>query len=495
MLHLQGTRRLLCDGIGRRDFLVLGGLSALGVTLANTLGPRLGAAAVPRPSAGKARACILLFPYGSPPQHETFDPKPDAPVEVRGEMGHIATALPGVRIGDGLPRIARVLDRITIVRSVTHPYPVHGVAYAITGMPTYSPELETRARDSRHWPFLGSAVDYLDEQRSGGRSPTVPRNIALPWMLNSKTDNLVNAGPFAAFLGQAHDPVWTDFDGLGLRVAPKYTSDQQREFHDPFAATSATGRFRVASGDSDIAVENINLRRSLLSQFDSAQRHLGRLLDAGAFDRQQQMAFSLLTSGTLRRALDLGREPMAVREAYGMTLFGQACLVARRLVEAGCRFVTVFWDGYGQFASCAWDTHANHFLRLRDYLLPGFDLAYPALILDLEQRGLLDETLVLWLSEHGRTPQIDSKPRGAGRHHWSRAYSVALAGGGVPRGKVVGATDRIGGDVKDAPISPKDILATALHLLGHNAEAVVHDRQGRPMPVAGDGRLRPELLA
>jgi hypothetical protein len=491
MLRIQGTRRLLCDGFGRRDFLTIGGLSALGLTLADTFA----SPAASRAGSGKARACILLFPYGSPPQHETFDPKPDAPPEVRGEMGTIATSLPGVRVSDGLPRIARILDRLTVVRSVTHPFPVHGVAYAITGMPTYTPELETRARDSRHWPFLGSAVDYLDERRAGGRLPVVPRNVALPWMLNSKTNNLVNAGPFAAFLGQAHDPVWTDFDGPGLRLAPKYFPTQSRAFLDPYAATSAEGRFRVAAGEGDVAVENINLRRSLLSQFDAARRRLGPGLEAGAFDRQQQMAFSLLTSGTLRRALDLGREPLAVRENYGMTLFGQACLVARRLVEAGCRFVTVFWDGFGEFASCAWDTHANHFPRLREYLLPGFDRAYPTLILDLEQRGLLDETLVLWLSEHGRTPLIDSKPKGAGRHHWSRAYSVALAGGGVPRGKVVGCTDRIAGDVKDTPISPKDLLATALHLLGHDAEATVPDRQGRPMPVVGDGRVRPELLA
>jgi hypothetical protein len=495
MLTIQGTRRLLCDGVGRRGFLALGSLGALGLSLADTLAPRPLSAAAARPGAGKARACILLFPYGSPPQHETFDPKPHAPPEVRGEMGAIATAVPGVRIGDGLPRIARILDRLTIVRSVTHPFPVHGVAYAVTGMPTYSPELETRPRDSQHWPFLGSVVDYLDERRSGGRLPVVPRNVALPWMLNSKTDNLVNAGPFAAFLGQAHDPVWTDFDGPGLCLAPKYTPDQRQAFLDPYSATSPAGRFRVAAGAGDVAVENINLRRSLLSQFDTARRRLGPMLDAGAFDRQQQMAFSLLTSGALRRALDLGREPMAVREAYGMTLFGQACLVARRLVEAGCRFVTVFWDGYGQFGSCAWDTHANHFPRLREYLLPGFDRAYPTLILDLEQRGLLEETLVLWLSEHGRTPLIDSKPKGAGRHHWSRAYSVALAGGGVPRGKVVGATDRIAGDVKDTPISPKDLLATALHLLGHDASATVPNRQGRPMPVVGDGQVRSELLS
>jgi uncharacterized protein (DUF1501 family) len=206
------------------------------------------------------------------------------------------------------------------------------------------------------------------------------------------------------------------------------------------------------------------------------------------------MAFALLSSNRMRQAIDIGKEPPAVRERYGMTLFGQSCLAARRLVEAGCRFVTVFWDGFGQFASCAWDTHANHYPRLKEYLLPGFDLAYSALIEDLEARGLLDETLVLWLSEHGRTPKIDSKPKGAGRHHWSRAYSIALAGGGVPQGKVVGSTDRLGGEVLDTPVSPKDVLATTYFLMGLDPETTVPDLQGRPMPIAGSGEVRKELL-
>jgi uncharacterized protein (DUF1501 family) len=206
------------------------------------------------------------------------------------------------------------------------------------------------------------------------------------------------------------------------------------------------------------------------------------------------MAFSLVTSTKMRDALDVGREPLSVRESYGMTLFGQACLAARRLVEAGSKFVTIFWDGFGQFAGCAWDTHANHYPRLKEYLLPGFDLAYSGLIRDLEARGLLDETLVLWMSEHGRTPRIDSKPKGAGRHHWSKAYSAVFAGGGMARGKVVGSTDRFGGEVRDTPISPKDILATTFHLLGIDPGTTVPDLQGRPMPIAGTGRLRRELL-
>jgi hypothetical protein len=500
MFRFLGSARKLCDGLTRRDLLHAGGLGAFGLTLADFLRLQPAAAAPPVRHFGRARACILLFPYGSPPQHETFDPKPDAPAEVQGEMKSIATAVPGLGICERLPHIARVMDRVTVVRSVTHPYPLHGVAYAVSGIPTYSPVLERLPRDPQHWPFIGSLVDYLDERRQppAARHPQpVPRNIGLPWLLNSKTDLDVRAGPYAAFLGQAYDPVWTDFDGPGTRLAPKYTEGQARAFLDPFAGTTPDGRFRLsAEGQAvgEVGSARLGLRRSLLEQFDRARSGLAERERTEAFDRFQQTAFALLTSGRMRQALDVGREPLAVRERYGMTLFGQSCLAARRLVEAGGRFITVFWDGYGQFAGCAWDTHANHYPRLKDYLLPGFDLAYSALLEDLQTRGLLDETLVLWLSEHGRTPKIDSKPKGAGRHHWSRAYSIVAAGGGVSRGKVVGATDRLGGEVRDTPVSPKDVLATAFHLLGIDPQTIVNDSRGRPFPIAGDGRVRGEML-
>jgi Protein of unknown function (DUF1501) len=495
VLNLLGSRRRLCDGFSRREFLRIGGLGAFGLGLSDFFAST--AAANPRATAhfGQAKSCILLFLYGSPPQHETFDPKPDAPVEVRGEIGCTCSSLPGLRVCELLPRTARIMHKVTVARSLTHRYPEHGVAYAVSGIPTYTPELETRPRDSRHWPFIGSVVDYLEERRARERTPAVPRNIALPWMLNSKTDMLVNAGPFAAFLGQEHDPIWTDFTGAGTRLAPRYTSSQAREFMDPFAATTAAGRFQLSSAASrrdDVTVERLNLRQGLLSQleaarpaFDAAGPHL---------DRHRQRAYSMLTSNAVHRALDIGQEPMPRREQYGLTLFGQGCLAARRLVEAGSKFVTVFWDGYGQFASCAWDTHSHHYPRLKEYLLPGFDRAYSALIADLDERGLLDETLVLCLSEHGRTPRIDSRPVGAGRHHWSRVYSAVLAGGGLARGRAVGRSDHLGGDVSETPLSPKDILATSFHLLGIDPHTHVMDALGRPTPIAGDGELRAELL-
>ena len=211
------------------------------------------------------------------------------------------------------------------------------------------------------------------------------------------------------------------------------------------------------------------------------------------YSGQQRMAYSLLASGALHRALDYTQEPEAVRDRYGMSLFGQSCLAARRLIQAGGRFVTVIWDAFGLNAG-GWDTHHNHYGRLREFLLPVFDQAFTALLLDLEERGMLDETLVLVISEHGRTPKIDSKPAGAGRHHWSRVYSQVYAGGGMGRGQVVGRSDRQGGDVAANPISPKDILATAFHLLGIDPETTIPNAVGQPMPMTGTGRLRPELL-
>lgn len=497
MLRLEGSPTRLCDGLTRRDLLHVGGLGAFGLTLPAFL--RLTAGETPPPPRardrvfGRAKACILLFPYGSPPQHETFDPKPDAPAEIQGELKSIPTNVPGVRIGEGLPRIAQVMDRVTVVRSVTHPYPEHGVAYAVSGIPTYTPALETLPRDPRHWPFIGSVVDYLEAKRTREPVPSVPRNVGLPWLLNSRTDLNVSAGPYAAFLGQGFDPVWASFEGDGKKIAPKYTDGQTREFHDPFAACDLYGRFRLSSTGElprDVPQARLAGRRSLLAQFDSACRAGA----SGGHDRFRDVAFSLLTSNTMRNALDISRESLAVREHYGATLFGQSCLCARRLIEAGSKFVTVFWDGFGQFANCAWDTHNNHYPRLKEYLLPGFDLAFPALLIDLEARGLLDETLVIWMSEHGRTPKIDSKPKGAGRHHWSRAYSVVLAGAGIARGQVVGSTDKLGGDVREVPFSPKDILATAFHLLGIDTLTTIPDALGRPAPIAGDGKVRPEVF-
>jgi hypothetical protein len=403
--------------------------------------------------------------------------------------------VPGVRIGEHLPRIARIMDRLTVVRSLTHPYPLHGTVYATTGIPEVDTKIEAIPRHPRQWPFIGSVVDYLDDRKEGGAVPAMPRNVALPFVMGSRNEYPPLAGPYGAMLGSRYDPVYTDFTPQGTKLAPEVRPG--RAFADPFLGIRPTDTLELAGDDRPgprIADARLALRHSLLAQFDRARRELEQHESPGALGHLQEAAFALLATGKLRDALDYTREPSRVREAYGMTLFGQSCLAARRLVEAGTRFVTVFWDAYGLNAG-SWDTHHNHFARLKDYLLPVFDQAFSALVLDLDQRGLLDETLVLVISEHGRTPLIDRKATGGGRDHWSRAYSQVYAGGGMGRGRVVGATDRLGGDVVETPISPKDILATAFHLLGIDPVATVPDREGRPRRIAGTGVLRLELLA
>jgi len=494
MLRIQGSRRKLCDGLTRRDLLHIGGLGAFGLGLGDALALQPAqAASLPRPF-GQAKHCILLFLFGSPPQHETFDPKPDAPSDIQGELKAISTCLPGVAIGEGLPKIARIMDRLTVVRSLTHPYPLHGVPYALTGEPTVDARDETK-RDLTRWPFIGSVVDYLAATGSGQGAPAVPRNIALPFPLYAHVNYPLLAGPYGGFLGSQYDPLWTAFNGKGTRAVAGQEGrpEDGKGVLDPFAGIDPHSRIELlgSEGAAGISPGRFDLRRSLLRQFDQTRVALDSPT-ADAFSAQQSRALALLTGRRVGEALDLEREPLRTREQYGMTLFGQSTLAARRLVEAGSRFVTVFWDAYGHFAN-GWDTHVDHYPRLKNYLLPGLDQTFSALILDLETRGLLDDTLVLCFSEHGRTPKLDNV-RGGGRGHWSRAYSAVFAGGGMGRGHVVGRTDALGGEVDSTPISPKDVLATAFFLLGIDPATTVSDRFQRPLPIAGDGVVRRELF-
>jgi len=501
MIRILGSNRRLCGGLTRRDWLHVGGLSLLGLNAGHL--PKLQEAqaangsqlAAHGPNFGQAKSCILLLPYGSPPQHETFDPKPDASEEIQGELKAISTSLPGVQIGEYLPKLAQVTDRMTLIRSMTHPYPVHCVAYVTSGIPDYSPALETRPQDPKLWPYIGSAVDYIFERRSRGVVPAVPRNMALPWKMNSRGGSqaaAVQAGPYAAFLGPAYDPVLTDFEGQGSREIIKISpaGGPKHRVKDPYAGIEPDGRFTLAGTElpEAMTLDRRDRRRSLLAQLDVARRQLEG--STHSFDRYQNIAYSLLQSGAIHEALDIHREPVALREQYGMHLFGQSCLAARRLVEAGSKFVTVFWDEYG-YLNTDWDTHWNQHYRLTDRLLPGLDSGLSSLITDLADRGLLDETLVVWMSEHGRTPRFNSN---AGRDHYSQVYSIAMAGGGVGQGNVVGASDRHAAQVASNPVSPKDILATILHLLGIDPHTTIPDKLSRPVAVAGTGVVRPEIF-
>jgi uncharacterized protein (DUF1501 family) len=265
---------------------------------------------------------------------------------------------------------------------------------------------------------------------------------------------------------------------------------------DPYVGCTPDSYFRLASTalPAELTLDRLNRRKSLLEQFNAARREFDRSDRGRTLTEFQQLAYSLLQSSQVAEALDVRKESAATRELYGHTLFGQACLAARRMLEAGTRLVSVFWDEYG-LAGDAWDTHWNHFPRMTEQLLPPFDKAFSGLILDLEQRGLLDDTLVVCLSEHGRTPKLNNA-QGGGRDHWSQAYSALFAGGGVARGRVVGATDRQAGEVTSNPVSPKDILATMYHLLGIDPHQFLPDRTGRRIPLLPDGsRVVTEMLA
>lgn len=502
-LPFVGSRRRLGSGLTRRDLLHAGGLSALGLGLTDVLRLREAGATSKVTSGrfGQAKSCILIFLFGSPAQHETFDPKPRAPVEIQGELREIETVVPGIQIGERLPLVAQVADRLTIVRSLTHALPFHGVHYAISGIPTISATVEADPADRSLWPCLGSvvdyvdqtgAVDYVDQTGAFDQSPAMPRNVALPYVLYSKANFRPLGGPYAGFLGSRYDPVWTEFRAPGTKAVPNPTA--KPDVYDPFGGIRERDGFDLgpATLNDDITPRRLGLRQSLLTQLDQSRRWLETCEPVGRFANHQQQAFSLLTGSRLDEALDIHREPKPDRERYGMTLFGQSLLAARRIVEAEGRCVTVFWDAYAD-ATAGWDTHFHHYARLKEFLLPGFDQAYSALIRDLDQRGLLDETLVLCLSEHGRTPRLSNNP-GGGREHWSRVYSAVLAGGGTARGKVVGQSDAIGGDVAQTPISPKDILATSLHLLGIDPNTTLLDQLQRPVRVAGDGVVRHELI-
>jgi len=502
MLRVLGSARQLCSGVTRRDLLRIGTLGLAGMSLPQLLQWQAASAAegIQRPkSFGHAKSIILIHLYGAPSQIEWVDPKPDAPLEIRGDLGCIPSSLPGLNVCELLPTFAKVMDRTTVLRSMTHPYPLHGVAYALTGVPTLDLPAELNPRDPRNWPFFGSVVDYVETRERLARSrpaPAVPGNIALPFRFSSRrTGEVPRSGPYATFLGAEYDPIWTDYVGTATKGLAKTLADKRFDDNDPYIGLSTDSYFYVPAAtklQAEVTLDRLNRRKSLVAQLDAARSDLATSARGKQLDRYRQMTYELLESPKLRDALDVRLEPAATRELYGHTLFGQSCLAARRLVEAGGRVVSVFWDEYG-LAGSGWDTHYNHYARMKQELCPGLDQAWYGLITDLDRRGLLDDTLVVCTSEHGRTPKITTG-QGGGRDHWSRVYSTLLAGGGTKRGHVVGASDKHGGEVAERPISPKDLLATMYHLLGIDHQTIVHDALNRPLPLV-DGEVVHEVIA
>jgi hypothetical protein len=437
----------------RRRLLQVGGLGLLGSWLPLRLEGNEG-----RRRRARARSVIFLHQYGGPSHHDTFDMKPEAPEQVRGQYRPIRTSASGVVVCEKLPRTARVMDRVTLVRSVRHEMLNHNSAgyYSLTG---FAPPLDDqRLRDSRElFPAYGSVVDHFAPAARG-----TPTFVSYPHVI---ADGSITPGQHASFLGQQHDPFF-----IG---------------QDP---NSADFRLPELSLPANLTPERLESRREVMTLLDREARLLEISPRARGLDAHYQRALTMLTSPTFRRAFDLASEPAAVRDRYGRTTYGQGCLLARRLVEAGVRFVTVYFAasiGGQSFVSGGWDTHGfnnNPMYPVLDrYLLPITDHTLPTLLEDLDARGLLDETLVVWAGEFGRSPRINNI---AGRDHWPRCYTVLLAGGGVRRGHVHGASDRLGAYPARDPVRPEDLSATMFHLLGIDPHTEVRDPLNRPLPIS-----------
>jgi hypothetical protein len=435
-----------CAGMSRRDCLRLGLGTMLGGGLANALRLRASAAADAGPKS-QAKGCILIWLDGGPTHYETFDPKPEAPVEIRGEFKTIATKAAGVRFSEHLTKLARIADKLAVVRSIRHDQGNHGAGnhYMMTGAPTRIPVF-CGAHVSFH-PSLGSMT-----AKERGAPAGMPAYFALPAMTRSGGPNF-----------------------LGAKYAPFVVPD------DP---NSAGFRVRDVNLPAGLAGDRFAGRSELRHELDRMQRINDPAAGdpAAALDEHYTQAFDLMASPAAQAAFDLNREPDRVRDVYGRTPFGQRALLARRLIEAGVPFVTLQEGG--------WDHHSALFATLKTRL-PSFDQVVATLIQDLDQRGLLDTTIVTVLGEFGRTPQINAQ---AGRDHWSNAMSVLFAGGGCPGGQAVGATDVKGYSACDRILSPENFAATIYTKLGIDPAKLVYAPTGRPVPLVSDPTPIRELM-
>jgi hypothetical protein len=458
MLSLHHEPAVLCDGLTRREWLRLGGLGAFGLALPELLRARSaqGATQHAERAFGKAKSCIVLFLLGGPPQHETWDPKPDAPTGIRGDLRPISSAVPGMQVGELMPQVARLTDKCCVLRAMSTNDNAHSSSgyWMLTGYPHQPMNSEnSKLGAPNDWPSFGAIIKYARPGDGLPAAVTLPEHI---W----NTGNIPWPGQDAGFLGRKADP-WL------LTCDPSATGFHVPDLHLP----GEVPPLRLAG------------RRSLLTQVN---RHLDQTAASASFARYHtysQQAFDLLRSPKARQAFDLDREPPVVRDRYGRCRFGQSVLLARRLVEAGVALVQVNWTRAANDSDLnpVWDTHTNNAERLKTALMPPMDQAYSALLDDLGQRGLLEETLVIWMAEFGRSPKIN--PAG-GRDHWGHVFSVALAGGGVRGGQVYGASDRIGAQPKEGRVQPQDLTATLFHCLGLRPDSEIHDALGRPVPIS-----------
>ncbi len=460
MLTIPGHPSRTCEGVSRREWLRLGGLGTFGLSLTDlSAGHSLANTGVSTSSVssfGRAKSCIVLFMFGAPAHQDTWDLKPDAPAEVRGEFQPIATNVPGTYVSEHIPLLAAMADRYALIRSVTHPDNTHTVAmhYMLTGVRHLRPSTNPQnAADD--FPCFGAVMNYARAQQWGRAKdvavPGLPAAVSLNSPANQiSANNHIFPGFFAGFLGQAADPFYVPQDPCDPKfsIFPAAVNDQRLLDRKRLLSELA-----VPGGQVNVA---------------AAERSFGSFYD---------QAFQLVTSAAARQAFAIGQEPEPIRARYGSTPFGQGCLLARRLVEARVPLVTVNW----QRDDAYWDTHSDNFNLHKQKLLPNMDRGVSALLSDLEQRGLLSETLVVVLGEFGRTPKINGN---AGRDHWAPCSTVMLAGAGISGGKVHGASDKTAAYPARDPVLPEDLAATIYHLLGIPPEFTLKNAEGRPIALS-----------
>ena len=412
---------------------------------AETGGPRRGAG-----SFGRARSCIFCFLFGAPAHQDVWDLKPDAPREIRGPFHPINTNVAGTQFSEHIPRTAQMADRFALIRSVTHPDSTHTVAmhYMQTGVRHRRPQTNPTNLPG-DTPCFGAVMNRLYPSDTA-----LPSGISLNAPGNEIPSGHIFPGFFAGYLGSRYDPMFV-------------RDDPTKPGFNPLPIAERLSPARLYE------------RESLLAQLDQLRRRLDRNRALRDSEKYQRQAISLLTAPQAARAFDLGLEKSSLRQRYGMSPFGQGCLLARRLVEAGTRLVTVNWArDYEARVADHWDSHADNFVKHKDQLMPAFDLGYSALLEDLQQRGLLDETLVVVLGEFGRTPKINTN---AGRDHWPGCFSIQLAGAGIHGGLVYGASDTMAAYPARDAVSPEQVAATIYHLLGIPRETRFPDLSGQPL--------------
>lgn len=435
----------LCDGWSRRELMTIGTLGTAGLAW-----PQLLQAQASRPAA-RPKSVILLFLLGAPPQQETWDPKPEAPVEARGDMGVIRTATPGLIIGETMVRTARLTEKIAVLRACQTNDNAHSASgYFMTTGVEHQPKQVENAKPGapNDWPSMGGVVRKLLSSRC-----QLPAAITLPEQA-ANDGNLTWPGQDAGFLGRAYDP-WV------LHCQPEVGRLEIPELTLP----------------ADVPMARLTARRNLWAALEA---HAAAIPTDSRTAAHAQRALEMISSPAARRAFDLESENVKLRDRYGRTRFGQCCLLARRLVEAGVPLIRINWSRVPNTPNNGhWDTHTKNSESVRQ-LMPILDTAYSALLEDLDDRGLLDDTLVVWMAEFGRTPKLNGA---GGRDHWGACFSVALAGGGVRGGVVYGASDKLAAYPKDGRVGPPELHATIYHCLGIPADAEIHDTLGRPLAV------------